>query len=67
MLATSSLKKPFGAMNVSSEPGQTPGGRGGQTCAPLRRRLWEIGDMVKPVEDAEAAPRRRGPYKKKAA
>ena len=30
-------------------------------------RLWEIGDIVKLVEDAEVKPGKRGPYKKQAA
>lgn len=29
-------------------------------------RLWEIADNAKLVEDAEAKPARRGPYKKRA-
>ena len=34
-------------------------------AAGVSDRLWEIGDIVKLVEDAEAAPGKRGPYKKK--
>lgn len=29
-------------------------------------RLWEIADIAKLVEDAEAKPAKRGPYKKRA-
>ena len=29
-------------------------------------RLWDIGDIVKLVEAAEAKPAKRGPYKKRA-
>lgn len=34
-------------------------------AAGVSSRLWEIGDIVKLVEDAEAAPKKRGPYKKR--
>ncbi|MCH8998218.1 MAG: DDE-type integrase/transposase/recombinase [Proteobacteria bacterium] len=34
-------------------------------AAGVSDRLWEIGDIVKLVEDAEAKPGKRGPYKKK--
>ena len=34
-------------------------------AAGVSERLWEIGDIVKLVEDAEAEPGKRGPYKKK--
>jgi len=34
-------------------------------AAGVSDRLWEIGDIVKLVEDAEANPGERGPYKKK--
>lgn len=34
-------------------------------AAGVSNRLWEIGDIVKLVEDAEAAPKKRGPYKKR--
>jgi IS1 family transposase len=34
-------------------------------AAGVSDRLWEIGDIVKLVEDAEPAPKPRGPYKKK--
>ena len=33
-------------------------------AAGVSDRLWEIGDIVKLVEDAEAKPGKRGPYKK---
>jgi IS1 family transposase len=33
-------------------------------AAGVTDRLWEIGDIAKLVEDAEAAPAKRGPYKK---
>src|SRR3546814_645966 len=33
-------------------------------AAGVSDRLWEIGDIVKLVEDAEPAPKPRGPYKK---
>jgi len=37
-------------------------------AAGVADRLWEIGDIVVLVEAAEAEqPRKRGPYKKKAA
>jgi hypothetical protein len=29
-------------------------------------RLWDIGDIVKLVQAAEAKPAKRGPYKKRA-
>ncbi len=35
-------------------------------AAGISSRLWEIGDIVKLVEDAEVKPRKRGPYKKSA-
>ncbi len=35
-------------------------------AAGVADRLWEIGDIVRLVEDAEAQPKRRGPYKTKA-
>ena len=35
-------------------------------AAGVSDRLWEIGDIVKLVEDAEAGPGKRGPYKKRA-
>jgi IS1 family transposase len=34
-------------------------------AAGVTNRLWEIGDVVKLVEDAEAGPTKRGPYKKR--
>ncbi|MEX1306367.1 MAG: IS1 family transposase [Rhodovibrionaceae bacterium] len=34
-------------------------------AAGVSERLWEIGDIVKLVEDAEPAPKKRGPYKKR--
>jgi IS1 family transposase len=34
-------------------------------AAGVSDQLWEIGDIVKLVEDAEAKPGKRGPYKKK--
>lgn len=34
-------------------------------AAGVSSRLWEIGDIVKLVEDAEAKPAKRGPYKKR--
>jgi IS1 family transposase len=34
-------------------------------AAGVSDRLWEIADIVKLVEDAEPAPTKRGPYKKK--
>ncbi|MGF1632182.1 MAG: IS1 family transposase [Kiloniellaceae bacterium] len=34
-------------------------------AAGVSDRLWEIGDIVKLVEDAEPAPKKRGPYKKR--
>jgi hypothetical protein len=33
-------------------------------AAGVSDRLWEIGDIVKLVEEAEPAPKKRGPYKK---
>ena len=33
-------------------------------AAGVSDRLWEIGDIVKLVEDAEAKPGKRGPYNK---
>ncbi len=33
-------------------------------AAGVSARLWEIGDIVKLVEDAETKPGKRGPYKK---
>jgi hypothetical protein len=33
-------------------------------AAGVSDRLWEIADIAKLVEDAEAAPAKRGPYKK---
>ena len=35
-------------------------------AAGVSDRLWEIGDIVKLVEDAEPAPKKRGSYKKRA-
>lgn len=34
-------------------------------AAGVSDRLWEIGDIVKLIEDAEPAPKKRGPYKKR--
>ncbi len=34
-------------------------------AAGVSGRLWEIGDIVKLVDDAEAEPNKRGPYKKR--
>lgn len=34
-------------------------------AAGISSRLWEIGDIVKLVEDAEVKPGKRGPYKKR--
>lgn len=34
-------------------------------AASVSDRVWEIGDIVKLVEDAEAKPGKRGPYKKR--
>lgn len=34
-------------------------------AAGVSDRLWEIGDIVKLIEDAEPAPKPRGPYKKR--
>lgn len=36
-------------------------------AAGVSDRLWEIGDIVKLIEDAEAKPGKRGPYNKRAA
>jgi IS1 family transposase len=36
-------------------------------AAGVSKTLWEIGDIVKLVEDAEAKPSKRGPYKKRVA
>ena len=36
-------------------------------AAGVTDRLWDIADIAKLVEDAEAAPKARGPYKKRAA
>ena len=36
-------------------------------AAGVSDRLWEIGDIVKLVEDAEPKSGKRGPYKKRAA
>jgi len=35
-------------------------------AAGVSERLWEIGDIVKLVENAEAKPGKRGRYKKRA-
>ena len=35
-------------------------------AAGVSKTLWEIGDIVKLVEAAEAKPAKRGPYKKRA-
>ena len=35
-------------------------------AAGIADRLWEIADIAKLIEDAEAAPKSRGPYKKRA-
>jgi hypothetical protein len=35
--------------------------------AALSDRLWDVADIVKLVEAAEAKPAKRGPYKKRAA
>jgi IS1 family transposase len=35
-------------------------------AAGVTDRLWEIGDIVKLVEEAEGPPKKRGPYKKRA-
>lgn len=35
-------------------------------AADVSDRLWEIGDIVKLVEDAEPKPGKRGPYKTRA-
>lgn len=34
-------------------------------AAGISSRLWEIGDIVKLVEDADVKPTKRGPYKKR--
>jgi hypothetical protein len=34
-------------------------------AAGVTDRLWDIADIVMLVEDAEAAPKPRGPYKKR--
>ncbi len=34
-------------------------------AAGISDRLWEIGDIVKLIEEAEAIPQKRGPYKKR--
>ena len=34
-------------------------------AAGVSDRLWEIGDIVKLVEDAQPKPGKRGPYKKR--
>jgi hypothetical protein len=36
-------------------------------AAGVSDRLWDIGDIVAPVEAVEAKPAKRGPYKKRAA
>jgi hypothetical protein len=36
-------------------------------AAGVTDRLWEIADIAKLVEDEEAAPKTRGPYKKRSA
>lgn len=36
-------------------------------AANVTDRHWEIGDIVKLVDDAEAAPKARGPYRKRVA
>ena len=34
-------------------------------AAGVTGRLWDIEDIVKVINDAEAAPRKRGPYNKR--
>ena len=42
------------------------GARGrGAPFSPLADQLWEIGDILKLVEDAKAKPGKRGPYNKR--
>ncbi len=36
-------------------------------AAGVSDKLWEIADIAKLVEDAEAAPKKRGPYKNREA
>lgn len=48
--------------------GRLGGAKGGKArAAGVSDQLWEIGDIVKLVEDAETKPGKRGPYKKRAA
>jgi hypothetical protein len=35
-------------------------------AAGIAERLWEIEDIVKLIEDTEIAPKKRGPYRKRA-
>ncbi len=34
-------------------------------AAGVTKRLWDIEDIVKVIDDAEAAPKKRGPYRKR--
>ena len=34
-------------------------------AAGVTTRLWDVEDIVKVIDDAEAAPRKRGPYNKR--
>ncbi len=50
----------YNFVRIHSKPRMTPA-----MAAGVSDRLWEIGDIVKLVEDAEAKPGKRGPYKKR--
>ncbi len=51
----------YNFVRIHSTLGMTPA-----MAAGVSDRLWEIGDIVKLVEDVEPKPRERGPYKKRA-
>ncbi len=36
-------------------------------AAGVTARLWDVEDIVKVIDDAEAEPKKRGPYKKRGA
>jgi IS1 family transposase len=50
----------YNFVRLHSKPRMSPA-----MAAGVSDRLWEIGDIVKLVEDAEPAPTKRGPYKKR--
>ena len=52
----------YNFVRIHSTLGMTPA-----MAAGVSDRLWEIGDIVKLVEDTEAKPGKRGSYKKRSA